>query len=444
VGLEFEEESAGLAFAAVGINNGEAAFPGAFIKINEIRVNGEAIEVKKGYTSSDDGVVTRMNIYNEWVDKAPADARSFDGVTEDASPVIVAKEAFDAVKTVEVDFDLITVSDRAFLMFANGDWSVQYWGDPVDNLTAVEAKVEGEGTYTVGLEFPEASEGLAFMGVGVATGEQTFPGWFIDVKEVKVNGEAIELGKAYTSSDDGIVTRANLYNEWVSELPTDARRADGDLENASPVVVDKEIFTGVKTIEVTFDFIYGAPPAKEENAALTEEEIDAIRKAEYNAYIGIQTENYIFRNEWNEANYGRDSEANPGFFDRLTGWDSDSQAVDYGGEFVDALINANGEYTVSLTTGEKGLGEDTFLRLLFVSTDIPSRYIEEGILTISDAAVKFGDGRTQAFTEINTSGDYARITFVDEYNKVDGVSYTMPIGADYPIVATFTVSGMAQ
>ena len=35
--------------------------------MDEIRVNGQPIEAKKGYTSSDDGIITRSNIYNEWV-----------------------------------------------------------------------------------------------------------------------------------------------------------------------------------------------------------------------------------------------------------------------------------------------------------------------------------------------------------------------------------------
>ena len=56
-----------------------------------------------------------------------------------------------------------------------------------------------------------------------------YPGYFIDVKEVKVNGEAVELGKGYTSSDNGIEMRSNLHNPWVdaAALPPDARRADG-------------------------------------------------------------------------------------------------------------------------------------------------------------------------------------------------------------------------
>ena len=308
------------------------------------------------------------------------------------------------------------------------------------------AEITGPGTYTVGLEFADEAQGLAFAAVGVVNGEKTFNGYFIDVTEVKVNGEAIALGKGYTTSDDGVTTRENLYNEWVGEIPAEARRADGDLEGVSAIIVDKEAFAAVKTVEVTFNYIYGKPIVKDESAPLTEDEINALKSGSYNAYIGIQTEKYTFRNEWNEANYGRDSQDNPGFFNRLTGWDADNNAVDYGGVFEDAVINKNGEYTVSLTTGDMGFAEDdTKIRLLFVSTEIPARAIADEVITISDVKVKFGSGATQDYTNVYTDGTYARITLLDEYNLSDEpVAYTMPIGPNTPIVITFTVSGMAE
>ncbi len=445
VGLEFPEGSEGLAFSALGIVNGEKTYPGAYLKINEIRVNGEAIEVKKGYTSSDDGITTRMNLYNEWVSSLPEDARSFDGALEGASPIIVDKEAFAAVNSVEIDFTLVPVTDTAYLMFANADWSKQYWGgDAPEGVTVTNATVDGQGAYTVGLTFDEPSEGLAFAAVGITTGEQTFNGYFIDITDIKVNGESITVNAGYTSSDDGVTTRENIYNEWVSSLPDDARRADGQLEGASPMIVDKEAFTAVTSIEVSFDFIYGKPVEKNADAPLTEEEAAALQAADYNAYIGVQTENYIFRNSWDEANYGRDSEANPDFFGRLTGWDADNNAVDYGGTFVDAQLTAEGTYTVSLTTGEMGFGSDSFFRLLFVSTDVPSKLVKDGFVTFDDVQTKIGGAATQKYTDIDTSAEYVRIVVIDQYNRsADPFGYTVP-GADATISITFTVTGLTD
>ena len=444
VGLEFATPAEGLAFTALGLTNGELSFRGAFLKINEIRINGEAVAFEKGYTSSDDKVTTRMNIYNEWVGELPEDAHSFDGSIEDAKPVIVDKELFASVSKFEIDFTLVPVTDTAYLMYADAAWAKQYWGDDAEGVTATNAEITGPGSYTVGLEFAEPAEGLAFTAVGIKTGEQTFNGYFIDITSILVNGEIIPVSAGYTSSDDGICTRENIYNEWVGDtLPSDARRADGNLEGASPMIVDKEAFASVKTVEVNFDFIYGKPVEKTD-APLTAEEAAELQKVDYNAYIGVQSETYIFRNTWDEANYGRDSQDNPECFGQLTGWDADNNKVNYGGTFEDVLLTKDGTYTVSLTTGDMGFGTDTFFRMLFVSTEIPAKLVRDGFVTISDVQVKIGDAATQQYTDVDTAGDYARIIIIDEYNRGDApFGYNVP-GANATISITFTVTGLTD
>ena len=445
VGLEFNEEAQGLAFAALGIVKGEKTYHGAFLKINEIRVNGEAVEFAKGYTSSDDGITTRMNIYNEWVSEVPADARSFDGDLEGVAPIIVNKDAFAAVKSVEVDFSLLPVTDLAYLMYADGAWANQYWYDgneyPVKVTTA---EIKGPGTYTVGLEFNEEAQGLAFAAVGIVNGENSFNGYFIDITEIKVNGEPIEIAKGYTSSDDGITTRENIYNEWVSELPADARRADGNLEGAAPIIVNKDAFAAVKTVEVTFNYIYGKPIIKDTDAPLTEDEAKALKANGFNAYIGVQgTDTYVFRNAWND-NYGLNDADHPDFFGRLTGWDADNNAVDYGGTFQDAEIKEDGEYTVSLTTGDMGFGETKKFNLLFVSTNIPSKLVKDGFLKIEDVKTKIGAATTQTAFTLDDSGEYLLIKILDSYNQSEEpFGYTVP-AANETITISFTVSGMAE
>jgi len=445
VGLDFtgttNGKASGVAFAALGIKHGENLFPGMMIKINDMRVNGESVAFTKGYTSSDDGIETRMNIMNEWVSELPADARSFDGSVEGASPIIIDKAVMADVATIEIDFTLIPVTDTAFLMFADSNWANQAW-NPGEFAETNAVKIEGEGTYTLSLEFAEEIPGFAFLAAGIATGEKTFPGYFMDVTEIKVNGEAIEIGKDYTSSDDGIVTRANIWNEWVTELPADAHVVDGNLEGATAQIATKEALSNVKTLDVTFDFIYGEPPAPEGPAPLTEEQVAEMIAADYNAYVAVQSESYIFRNDWYDASYGRDSE-NPSFFGRLTGWDAENNPVDYGGVFEDAAITGNGTYTVTMTTGDHGFGVDTLLRFFRVTTDIPSALVKEGYVTITDATVKIGEGKTQSDLVITTDGDWVTIVVRDEYNKIEpGFGY-LP-GANTKVVFTFTVSGLAD
>ena len=450
VGLEFAEPADGLAFTALGIQHGEITYPDYFITINEIRINGEKIEAlegKKGYTSSDNQIETRMNIYNEWVSDLPEDARSLDGDLTNAAPVWVDKELFNGVKTMEIDFSFLPIS--AYIMYANADWSVQNWGyASTDAVKVTPAGILKDGVYYVTtLEFAEPSEGLAFMALGLKNGEEMLPNSILTIDSVRLNDseEALPLkGLSYTNSDDGKETRANIYNEWVSALPEDARNEIGNLDNATPMLVDPAAFTGVKKIEVTFKFVKGQPKIEAASAELsiTKEEADALKAAGFDAYIGVQgKDTYVFRNNWDEANYGRDSEANPGFFNRLTGWDESNNAVDYGGTFEDVKITGDGDYTVSLTTGDMGFGTTEAFNMLFASTTIPSSLVNAGYLTIDNVRTKIGNAATQDYTEIDTKGDYVLIKVLDSYNQsAEPFGYTVP-GANETISVTFTVSG---
>ena len=446
VGLDFTGTeyggANGLAFAALCIQNGEYTFPGYFLKVNDIRIGGESVPFAKGYTTSDDGVTTRINLFNEWVGSIPAEARSYDGVTEDASWIMIDKALFtEKTPSIEVDFTVVPKTDVAYIMYADAAWGTQYWGgEAPEGIVAVNPVVDGAGKYVASLEFANPANDIAFTALGITTGEKTFPGYFVEITDIKINGESIELKKGYTSSDDGITTRENIFNEWVAEVPSDARRADGDLEGASAIIVDKAAFASVEKIEVTFNYIYGEPPAAEK-VQLSEAELEAYLTQDYNAYIGVQSKTYIFRNAWNDT-YGRDDETNVGFFGRLTGWDADNNPVDYAGSFEDAVVSEDGTYTVSLTTGDMGFGTDESFNLLFVSTDIPSILVKNEHIAITDVKVKIGDSKTQEYTEIDTKGDYVRIVLLDTYNQsAEPFGYIVP-GANTPIAITFTVTGL--
>lgn len=451
VGLDFSTTEAGkatgVAFTALGIKHGESLFPGMMIKINDIRINGESVAFTKGYTSSDDGVETRMNIMNEWVPSVNTEdptVRSWDGNLDGAAPIIVSKDAFAEVVTYEIDFSLIPVTDTAYIMFADSAWTAQYWldGNEYAGVTATNAKIEGPGTYTVGLTFDAPTAGVAFAALGIKTGENTFPGYYIDVKEVKVNGAAVELGKGYTSSDDGIETRVNIMNEWVSEAPADARRADGDLEGVTPIIVSKDAMAAVESIEVTFEYIYGEPAAAEGPAPLTEEEVAELIAKDYNGYIAVQSENYVFRNDWEEPSYGRDAENDA--HTKLAYIESDSTITDKNATFVDAAITGNGTYTASMTVGEPGFGTDTFFRYFRVATDIPAQLVKEGHVQITDVKVKFGEGKTQEGLTVWTEGDWVKLVVCDEYNHIEApFGYTVPAPGT-TVTFTFTVSGLAD
>ena len=76
VGIDFTGTAQGfsksIAFAAIGIMNGEKLFPGYVIDIKEVLINGQKYILKgRAYTTSDDGNTTRVNLFNEWVKTVP-------------------------------------------------------------------------------------------------------------------------------------------------------------------------------------------------------------------------------------------------------------------------------------------------------------------------------------------------------------------------------------
>lgn len=185
--------------------------------------------------------------------------------TEIAEAARTSMEA--SLAAADAGYVLPDDSAIAWIMYTSSDWGTQYCvGDVYDPTTksggvvATDAEITGEGTYTVALDMSGTANGyglgITFCAVGLANGEKLYPGYCIEITEVKINGEAIVLqGDYYTTSDNQICTRVNLYNSWVSAVPAEARRADGKLDNASACPVDAEKVNNVVSIEVTFVYV---------------------------------------------------------------------------------------------------------------------------------------------------------------------------------------------
>lgn len=186
---------------------------------------------------------------------------------------------------VEFEDSVAAKSGEAYLAIVDGNWKAQYWGKNDDPDTSMlsygagVAPITGNGDYTVsvtadtkGFRFAATGDpegefvpaGLSFMAVMIPDGEQLFPESVITVNSVKVDGKEIDMdAKAYTSSDDGKETRANIYNKYVGSPTDDARTVDGALydENGealpicgdySATAVDTADFSTWTTVEVNF------------------------------------------------------------------------------------------------------------------------------------------------------------------------------------------------
>ncbi len=171
-----------------------------------------------------------------------------------------------AADKLEVDTTVDDDSATAWIMYNSGDWGITYSvGDEydpeskTDGVVATDTEITGAGTYTVSLDFTGTdggyAVGTAFSALGIANGELLYPGYIVTITDVEINGESYTLnGKPYTTSDDEKCTRVNLYNEWVKEIPEEARTADGSLMGASATLLNPDDLEKVETISVTFDY----------------------------------------------------------------------------------------------------------------------------------------------------------------------------------------------
>ncbi len=108
VSLDFAGGNTGLTFAALGLAYGETLYPGCILNITEVLIDGEKAKLTSlPYTNSDDGICTRVNLYNGWVDELPADARNISGNLAMSSPTPLDKTLLNDIKNITVKFKLI-------------------------------------------------------------------------------------------------------------------------------------------------------------------------------------------------------------------------------------------------------------------------------------------------------------------------------------------------
>lgn len=187
-----------------------------------------------------------------------------------AAAAEIAAAAAEAPVTFQQD--AVVVDDQtalAWIMWNDGGWALThsvgdtYNADSIsEGLVATNAVITGEGKYTVGLDFTGTAQGysasVAFAAIGISNGEALYPNYVINIKEVRINGEIYRLkGRAYTTSDDGVCTRVNLYNEWVTSVPKTARLPGGNLAGATPTPINRNdaVIAEIKTIEIDFEYV---------------------------------------------------------------------------------------------------------------------------------------------------------------------------------------------
>lgn len=484
VGMVAKEGQSLAQFNALEVVNGESVLgTGCVLTVDSIKINGEEVELQgSSFTCSADGggVTTRVNIYNEWNapdetatagDDKHIDHRVAEGSVMDATACLFSSDYVDAssgsgfkVESLEVNFTVSGYGTQAAVAEASGE-TPQAEGPAVAHLNInnadwsefeaeyVDAEITGDGTYSVSMTAAEGQSLAQFNALEVENGELLLgTGYTITVDSIVINGNEVELqGASYTCSADGggVTTRVNIYNEWNAPDETatagdddhlDCRVAEGNVMDATACLfsndyVDSSSGSGFKVESIVVNFtVAGCGTVAEAGEAAEVESVDL--NGTYNAYLGLQTPVYSFRNAFDDATYGRDTE----YFNQMTGWDG-NDPVKKDGTFTDAVIAGNGTYTVSVS----GLALDgefdsqDYFNLIFISTDIPNT----GEITISDIALNI-DGRNVQINPILSpdSVNYVNMLIQNIWNdEVATIGYYAVPPKD--ITVTFTVSGFA-
>lgn len=225
----------------------------AFYKRDALKITDEALaelfEVRK--LESEAGLTIDQIKDNAKTSMASRLAAAIENDKTATGPVITGSE--DAI---------------AWIMFNSLDYSVTYSvGDVYDptlkteGVVATDVKIEKAGTYTIGLDFTGTANGYAestvFAAIGISNGELLFPNHVINIQEVLINGTPYTLkGIPYTTADDEICTRLNLYNGWVTKVDASkARFTNPNMANfLSAMVIDPKDLDKVETLSITFEY----------------------------------------------------------------------------------------------------------------------------------------------------------------------------------------------
>ncbi len=330
-----------------------------------------------------------------------------------------------------------------FLAYGGGSgWEYQYYGEgATDNsgdVVGTTAKATDGSTVTVGVTLPAAADQSWFW-APVLVVDDGAANIAVDytIDKVTINGEDVTSQVDLSVSTNGTnwaegtgnytetqaVRLCGGYNEWADKfIPT----APADIT---------EIMYTITINSVTMN---AASDDGSDDGSSDSTGFDPSGK--YNAYMGIQTPSWSFRNAWDDKDYGIESDV----FNQITGWDADNNAVAREGVITDVEIAGNGTYTVGVSGigswvgGELESSEGIF-NLLFVSTNIPlSDDLKiTDVKLIVDGTVKHTD--SEAYLDPDAT-DYAKILVQNIWNENKAEISYYPVPTD-SVEIQFTVSG---
>ena len=317
VGLKFNWQKAegAIQFNLV-LDNAESLFPGYYVKITDIRVNGKSIDHKPNLygTFHDDPNAGFAPIYNNYWDKnfspdstGPDGLRAFDSADE-ATYEIINPDDIVAGDTIEVDFivaanagempedigekpgkltslvappPVLEDGAEAWLFYQSGSWwpaNTKPEGDSAGHASSTTAKITGDGYYTASLSFDRDGwsspvNGAKKLLLVVSDGTKKLPNSYLKITDIRVNGKSINFtdvgfgahyGDQYIQATDDY---SIIYDDWMVEnnsAPWNHKDWNGNVTDNVSAINPDDIKNGM-TIDVDF-FITstaGKAPAKD-------------------------------------------------------------------------------------------------------------------------------------------------------------------------------------
>ena len=300
---------------AVIIKDGQDLFPGLYMQITDIRVDGVSYPcgaVTYGQTGYDninndeggkvywDSNDTYGLIWDQWMidNGGTVGGATWDSTAEAQNFDVFDVSVLNNPSSIEIDFFLSAQQDvrpeggpelrvigegptvhgevvalsglsdlqlDAWLTFADGAWWPQRTAiDQSGNgVTANDAVVTGQGSYTVGLDFKSqgwhanGANGINNAYIVIENGEAELAGSYVQITDIRVNGESVAYNNNLTvpftwDAADQNDTAIPLYVGWMNDVDHNGwnRREWGD--DATCKVLDPSVIVNANDIEIDF------------------------------------------------------------------------------------------------------------------------------------------------------------------------------------------------
>ena len=272
-----------------------------------------------------------------------------------------------------------------------------------------DADITKDGDYTVSVSGYDFSKDGGLNMLFVSTDFAYYNTMVVKNVVLTCDDKEYPIDKPVVSADDN----GNLYIELVNKYNTDLSAIEFDMPTDSFSI--SFTLTGTSSV-------------------VSEEEEETSGNSYVDAYIGIQTAKYTFRNSYSDTEYGADSE----YFNTLIAWSDDNQIIDTGAKFTDAKITKDGDYTVSVSGYD--FSKDESLNMLFVSTDFP--YYDN--IVVKNVVLTCDDTNYDIPKPMVSSDDNGNLYFelINIYNtELAPIEFDMPKDS---ISISFTITGTSS